>query len=360
MDAHQILAVHGPSGSGKTTLINVLAGLERPDSGRIVIDNRVLFDLARGIDVKPEARRIGYVFQDCRLFPHMSVASNLKYGRHRDGSRADFDQIVALLDLGALLRRRPGSLSGGEKQRVAIGRALLSGPRILLLDEPLASVDQKRKEEILPFIRRLRDDFDLPIVYVTHAPDEIAKIAERSIRIENGRLCPRRPGHRTAAPALAETGMSLMGVIWAHHEQTGLTEISSPLGRLLVARRAEPPGAMVRIAVGAARVDAIDPADTENISGLAVEGQQRAEPSPPPQPSSRGSGLPCRVRSKCGHLLLDFRDDGFVQGREAMSGDRIGSIGSAGEHPGKRAGGIGVAADIDRLDYAGPHRIRRK
>jgi len=266
VDAHEILAVHGPSGSGKTTLINLLAGLERPDSGRIVIDNRVLFDSVKGINVKPEARRIGYVFQDCRLFPHMSVASNLKYGRHRGGSRADFEQVAALLDLGALLRRRPGSLSGGEKQRVAIGRALLSEPRILLLDEPLASIDQKRKEEILPFVRRLRDAYDLPIVYVTHAPDEIARIADRSIRIENGRLCEQDQSAGSGAPALAETGMSLIGVIWRHHEDTNLTELSSPLGRLLVARRAEPPGTMVRVGVGAARVDAIGAANIEDIA----------------------------------------------------------------------------------------------
>ncbi len=270
VDARQILAVHGPSGSGKTTLINLLAGLERPDSGRIVIDDRVLFDSVKGIDVKPEARRIGYVFQDCRLFPHMSVASNLAYGRHRDGTRVDFGHIVALLDLEPLLRRRPGSLSGGEKQRVAIGRALLSGPRILLLDEPLASIDQKRKEEILPFIRRLRDEFDMPIVYVTHAPDEIDRIADRSIRIESGRVCADSVSTTEEVPDLAETGMSLLGVIWAHNEQTNLTEISSPLGRLLVARRPEPPGTMVRIAVGAARVDAIEHTDAENISALPL------------------------------------------------------------------------------------------
>lgn len=270
VDANQILAVHGPSGSGKTTLINLLAGLERPDSGRIVIDDRVLFDSARGIDVKPEARRIGYVFQDCRLFPHMSVASNLKYGRHRGGIGAAFDQVVTLLDLGALLRRRPGSLSGGEKQRVAIGRALLSGPRVLLLDEPLASIDQKRKDEILPFIRRLRDAFDLPIVYVTHAPEEIAKIADRSIRIEGGHLYDQDSGAGLRAPAFADTGLSLMAVVWRHHEDANLTELSSPLGRLFVARRAEPPGTMVRIAVGAARVDAIDQTDADNISVLPL------------------------------------------------------------------------------------------
>jgi molybdate transport system ATP-binding protein len=270
VDAHEILAVHGPSGSGKTTLINLLAGLERPDSGRIVIDDRVLFDSETGIDLKPEARRIGYVFQDCRLFPHMSVAANLRYGRHRGGGKIDLQQVVTLLDLGALLRRRPGSLSGGEKQRVAIGRALLSGPRILLLDEPLASIDQHRKEEILPFVRRLRDEFDLPIVYVTHSPDEIAKIAERSIRIENGRLCTQEPVGGSEAQSFAETGMRLIAVIQSHHEETNLTELASPLGRLFVPRRAEPRGTMVRIAVGVARVDAIAAADTDNISVLPM------------------------------------------------------------------------------------------
>jgi len=270
VDANEILAVHGPSGSGKTTLINLLAGLERPDSGRIVIDDRVLFDSAGGIDVKPEARRIGYVFQDCRLFPHMSVASNLRYGRHRRTSSADFDQVVALLDLQAHLGRRPLSLSGGEKQRVAIGRALLSGPQILLLDEPLASIDQQRKEEILPFIRRLRDEFDLPIVYVTHAPDEIAKIAERTIRIENGRLCEHDRFDGFGVPTLAETWMELIAVVRGHDEETGMTVLTSSLGRLLVPRRQEPPGTLVRVAVAARKVDPITSTEADDISILPL------------------------------------------------------------------------------------------
>jgi len=270
VDANEILAVHGPSGSGKTTLINLLAGLERPDSGRIVIDDRVLFDSAGGIDVKPEARRIGYVFQDCRLFPHMSVASNLRYGRHRRTSSADFDQVVALLDLQAHLGRRPLSLSGGEKQRVAIGRALLSGPQILLLDEPLASIDQQRKEEILPFIRRLRDEFDLPIVYVTHAPDEIAKIAERTIRIENGRLCEHDRFDGFGVPTLAETWMELIAVVRGHDEETGMTVLTSSLGRLLVPRRQEPPGTLVRVAVAARKVDPIASTEVDDISILPL------------------------------------------------------------------------------------------
>jgi molybdate transport system ATP-binding protein len=270
VEANEILAVHGRSGSGKTTLINLLAGLERPDSGHIVIDGRVLFDSEKGVDVKPEARRIGYVFQDCRLFPHMSVASNLRYGRHRRTSRADFDQVVALLDLQAQLGRRPLSLSGGEKQRVAIGRALLSGPQILLLDEPLASIDQHRKEEILPFIRRLRDEFDLPIVYVTHAPDEIAKIAERTIRIENGRLCEHDRIGGFEVPTLAETWMELIAVVRGHDEKTGMTVLTSSLGRLLVPRRLEPPGTLVRVSVAARKVDPIASTEADDITILPL------------------------------------------------------------------------------------------
>ena len=202
--AQQILAVHGPSGAGKTTLINLIAGLLRPDAGRIVVDGRVLFDDARGIDLKPAARRVGYVFQDGRLFPHLSVAGNLRYGRHRARDTIDFDQVVALLGLAPLLGRRPRTLSGGEAQRVAIGRALLSGPAMLLLDEPLASVDPERKADILPFIRQLRDSFALPIVYVSHAADEIARIAERTIRIENGRVVSDRTPAPASVPAAAK------------------------------------------------------------------------------------------------------------------------------------------------------------
>ncbi len=262
VEAAGILAVHGPSGSGKTTLINLLAGLERPDSGRIVIGDRVLFDSASGIDVKPQARGIGYVFQDCRLFPHMSVASNLRYGRHRGERGADFDQVVALLDLGALLARRPRSLSGGEAQRVAIGRALLSGARILLMDEPLASVDPERKAEILPFIRRLRDVVTLPIVYVSHAADEIAQIADRTIRMENGRLAAPSPA--------ADAGSRLIAVIRGHDADSGLTVLESPLGRLLVPLRTEPPGTMVRVAVGAMHIEPIAAADAEDLTVLPM------------------------------------------------------------------------------------------
>ena len=184
-----LLALFGRSGAGKTTLINILAGLARPDSGRIRLDERVLFDSAVGIDLPPERRRIGYVFQEGRLFPHLDVRSNLLYGQRRapPGDRTvEFGEIVDLLGIGHLLRRRPSGLSGGEKQRVAIGRALLSSPKLLLLDEPLAALDGERKAEILPYIERLRDEISLPIVYVSHDATEILRLADRVLLLEQG------------------------------------------------------------------------------------------------------------------------------------------------------------------------------
>jgi len=181
-----ITALFGRSGAGKTMIVNMLAGLERPDSGRIVVDGVTLFDSDTGIDLPPEARRLGYVFQEGRLFPHMSVQRNLAYGMKGKDSAVGFDQVVDLLDMRPLLDRLPRTLSGGEKQRVAIGRALLASPRLLLMDEPLASLDGPRKAEILPFIERLRDEFAIPIVYVTHAMDEIVRLADTLVIVSDG------------------------------------------------------------------------------------------------------------------------------------------------------------------------------
>ncbi|HYC48858.1 MAG TPA: molybdenum ABC transporter ATP-binding protein [Burkholderiales bacterium] len=177
----RVTALFGRSGSGKTSLVNAIAGLTRPDRGRIEIDAQVLFDSAGGIDRPVERRRLGYVFQEARLFPHYSVRRNLMYGRDLAPPAeryVDFDHIVELLGLAHLLARRPGELSGGEKQRVAIGRALLSQPRALLLDEPLASLDAQRKDEILGYIERMRDDVRIPIVYVSHAVEEVVRLAD--------------------------------------------------------------------------------------------------------------------------------------------------------------------------------------
>ena len=170
----------------------MIAGLTRPDRGRIVLDGEVLFDAGRAASIVPVwRRRIGYVFQEGRLFPHLSVKRNLDYGRWIGGHAADdsaFARVVALLDIGHLLERRPGKLSGGERQRVAVGRALLTRPRLLLLDEPLASLDAPRKAEILPYLQRLRDDANVPMIYVSHDAAEVRRIATRVVRLEGGRV----------------------------------------------------------------------------------------------------------------------------------------------------------------------------
>jgi molybdate transport system ATP-binding protein len=186
-----LIALIGPSGSGKTSLVNIIAGLIEPQEGRVAIDDTVLVDRGRGIFVKPRHRRIGYVFQDGRLFPHLTVRQNLLYGQLFVPKRERFatlGEVVELLGLGALLARRPALLSGGEKQRVAIGRALLTSPRLLLMDEPLASLDEQRRHEILPYIERLRDEVRVPIVYVSHVREEVERLASTIVRLEAGRI----------------------------------------------------------------------------------------------------------------------------------------------------------------------------
>ena len=187
----RITALFGRSGAGKSTLVNLIAGLMRPDRGTISLDSTTLFDSRTGIDLPAHRRRIGYVFQEGRLFPHLSVRANLLYGRRFTPKRnrwGSLDEIVELLGIGALLDRRPAGLSGGEKQRAAIGRALLSSPELLLMDEPLASLDQERKGEILPYIERLRDRMRMPIVYVSHTVDEVSRLADTVVLLDHGKV----------------------------------------------------------------------------------------------------------------------------------------------------------------------------
>jgi molybdate transport system ATP-binding protein len=184
-----VTVLFGPSGAGKSTIINVAAGLLRPDLCRVEINGQVLADTRSGIWLPPERRRVGLVFQDSRLFPHMSVATNLRFGMRRVASGAvDFDEIVDLLGIETLLGRRPHFLSGGERQRVAIGRALLAQPRLLLMDEPLANLDAARKAEILPYLMRLKTSLKLPVLYVTHALDETVRLADSLVLIEAGHV----------------------------------------------------------------------------------------------------------------------------------------------------------------------------
>ena len=184
-------ALFGPSGAGKTSMANMIAGLVTPDRGRIALDDDVLFDASTSINVPAHRRRIGYVFQEGRLFPHLTVAQNLDYGRWMGGVPKDVaerERVIALLDLGTLLKRRPGKLSGGERQRVAVGRALLMKPRLLIFDEPLASLDAARKAEILPYLVRLRDEAGVPMIYVSHQADEVKSIATAVVRIAGGQV----------------------------------------------------------------------------------------------------------------------------------------------------------------------------
>ncbi|MCC7258489.1 MAG: molybdenum ABC transporter ATP-binding protein [Gammaproteobacteria bacterium] len=252
-----VVALFGPSGCGKTTLVEILAGLLAPDAGRIELDGEVLCDTARGISVPAESRRVGYVFQDARLFPHLDVRDNLTFGlkRHRHVPvRIPFDEVVDLLGLEALLTRRPGTLSGGERQRVALGRALLSQPRLLLLDEPLASLDAARREEILPYLERLRDRWQVPMVHVSHQFEEVLRLATHVVALDAGRVLTSGPLVRAALdPALgrlvgaAAVGAVLETTVAGIDATTGLCRL--PLGdnelRLLANGLA--PGTRVRL-----------------------------------------------------------------------------------------------------------------
>lgn len=233
-----VTALHGPSGAGKTTLVNAVAGLLRPDAGRIAVGGTVLLDRQRGIDLPAHRRGVGYVFQDARLFPHLSVRQNLLFGRWfaartNRGGGPDLPAIAELLGIGGLLHRRPAALSGGEAQRVALGRALLARPRLLLLDEPLAALDDARKAEILPYLERLRDIEGLPILYVSHSAPEIRRMATTVIRLERGRVTRQgTPAQMLPDPAAAP------GVEWEvtlRDSRDGIAVLESPAGPLRIA-----------------------------------------------------------------------------------------------------------------------------
>ena len=253
-----VTALFGRSGSGKTSLVNLIAGLVRPDQGSIVLDGRTLVDTERSIFVPAGKRRIGYVFQEGRLFPHLSVRSNLLYGRWltpRGRRWGSLDEVVDLLGIAPLLGRMPRDLSGGEKQRVAIGRALLASPDCLLMDEPLAALDRERKAEILPFIERLRDAKRLPIVYVSHSVEEVARLADTVALIDGGRVVALGPVGDVFARAEAvgdwETGAVLEAIVRAQDAAAGVTRLDHPAGALVVPYIDAPVGKLVRIRIRA-------------------------------------------------------------------------------------------------------------
>ncbi len=272
-----VTALFGHSGSGKTTVVNAVAGLLRPDRGRVVVGGRVLADTDAGVFLPTHRRRVGYVFQDARLFPHLTVRQNLTYGRFfAPKGGEDFDRVVDLLGVGALLSRRPGGLSGGEKQRVAIGRALLSNPALLLMDEPLAALDEPRKAEILPFLETLRDVTRVPILYVSHSLAEVARLATTVVLLRGGQVAQSGPVAEVLAdPASAavvgprEAGAVLSVTVSGTPGEDGLTRLDSPGGPLWLSGITAMPGQALRLRIPASEV-ILSRAAPQGLSALNI------------------------------------------------------------------------------------------
>ncbi len=255
--AQGVTALFGPSGCGKSTILAAVAGLLRPDEGRVSLGDRVLLDTARRLCIPPERRRCGVVFQDARLFPHLSVAANLRYGlsrapREEAAAGPGFDAVVALLGIEGLLARRPSLLSGGERQRVALGRALLSRPRLLLMDEPLAALDAARRAEVLPFLARMRDVAGLPILYVTHALEEVDALADHLVLLDQGRVVASGAAEalaaRTDLPLAARRDAGVLLACTVLEPATeGLTRLGFAGGTLLTTMRPGTPGTRLRL-----------------------------------------------------------------------------------------------------------------
>jgi molybdate transport system ATP-binding protein len=299
-----VTALFGSSGAGKTSIINMVAGLVRPDAGHVIVNGRTLFNAGSGLDVPPEKRRIGYIFQDGRLFPHLSVRTNLTYGMHLTPAKARyvaFDQVVELLGIEHLLDRRPATLSGGEKQRVAIGRALLTSPSVLLMDEPLASLDLARKAEVLPFIGRLALEFSIPILYVSHSLNEVLNLADTIVVLDAGHVV----AHGEIDDLMSRislqhlTGVSDYGAIIStvvENHDRNLTLLRFPGGLLRVPRLELPEGSKIRVRIRARNVAiALErPGQTsfQNILPARVE------------EISQGNGSLVDVRLNIGCMLL--------------------------------------------------------
>jgi molybdate transport system ATP-binding protein len=269
-----VTALFGPSGCGKSTVLAAVAGLLRPQQGRVALRGAVLLDTARGVCVPPERRRCAVVFQDARLFPHLSVETNLRYGLRRappEATGPGLEEVVALLGIAPLLGRRPGRLSGGERQRVALGRALLARPLLLLMDEPLAALDAERRAEVLPFLARLRGAANLPILYVTHALDEVDALADRLVLLQAGRVMAEGTVEalslRTDLPLAGrrDAGALLPCTVVAHDAARGLTRLAFAGGELSVPLRDEPPGSTARLRLRARDV-AVATAEPHQLS----------------------------------------------------------------------------------------------
>jgi molybdate transport system ATP-binding protein len=323
-----LTALFGRSGSGKTSIVNAIAGLLRPERGRIVVDGSVLVDTERGVRTPAHRRRVGYVFQEGRLFPHLSVRQNLLFGRWfaaDSASSSRLDDVVELLGIGPLLDRRPGRLSGGEKQRVAIGRALLARPLLLLMDEPLASLDMRRKDEILPYLERLRDHSSVPIVYVSHSVAEVTRLATTIVLISDGQVRAVGPvqdvmGRADLYPLAGrfEAGAVLAVRIAAHDARWRLTDLIGAFGKLVVTRLDAPVGTALRVRIRARDV-ILAVAPPTGISALNVLAAQVEKLVPieddvlDVQLRAGGERLLARVTRRSGEQL------GLQPGREVFA-----------------------------------------
>ena len=300
-----VTVLFGRSGSGKTTTVNAVAGLLRPDAGRAAADGWVLFDTARGAWLPPHRRRLGYIFQEGRLFPHLTVRQNLLYGRWfapKDGPREDMGRIVEMLGIGHLLGRRPGALSSGEKQRVAIGRALLASPRLILADEPLASLDEARKAEILPYFERLRDEVSVPVLYVSHSAAEVARLATTVIALEDGRTVRQGPavevlGDPTVTPVGARGAGAVLEAAVVRHHADGLSEIEAGGVRLFLPRVPHAPGSRIRVRIAAHEV-LLSRREPEGLSALNILPGTVESVRP-----GEGPGAIVSVRTEAGTIL---------------------------------------------------------
>lgn len=333
-----VTALFGRSGAGKSTVIRAIGGLLRPEAGHIALDSTTLFDSAARVHVPVHRRRIGTVFQDGRLFPHLTVRQNLRYGAWFAGGGAAFADVVEMLGIGPLLTRRPATLSGGERQRVAIGRALLSSPRLLLMDEPLAALDAPRKAEILPYLERLRDEAAVPIVYVSHALSEVARLATTVVALADGKVERAGPAAEVLSDIAAfplmgrQEASALLAARVIGDAGEGLTELAAGEGRLFVPGVAAAPGTELRLRVRARDV-MIATEKPANISALNILPAEIAE-------IAEGGGPIVEIALTCGADRLIAR----ITRR---------SLGALGLAPGKPCYAVLKSVAIGRRDIGG-------
>ncbi len=313
-----VTALFGRSGSGKTSVIRIIAGLTRPTEGRVLLDGQALTDTTKSIFIPRHQRRFGYVFQEARLFPHLSVQANLAYGRWfaPKSTRADnFDRVVELLGIGQLLARSPSKLSGGEKQRVAIGRALVSAPRLLLMDEPLAALDEARKAEILPYLERLRDEMDIPIVYVSHSVAEVARLANQVVVMRDGKVEAAGPTTEVLSRSSLlpedrkEAGVVLEGTVESVDPANHIATLLLSAGRIFVPGVSPAIGRPVRIRIPARDV-MLAIRKPEGLSALNILEGKIAQISP--------------VEDGTVEIRLDCAGDAVLSRITALSCERLG------------------------------------